>query len=155
MLLDLNSKGLYQSSGKEKIKLLSCVPSSTKREIRYFHYEVMQQRLRNVKKSVMHVQSCCFANINQFRCCHSRSSRRRRWLSSMSEVVYDDLSWTCVNSCTIWTKQLPSKTWLKSVIETDHITKNGDLASTLTMGTFEKRVPVPRASSWPLCGPSE
>ena len=43
-------KGLYQRSGKEKIKLLSCVPSSTKREIRYFHYEVMQQRLRNVKK---------------------------------------------------------------------------------------------------------
>ena len=42
-----------------------------------------------------------------------------------------------------------------SVIENEHITKNGDLASTLTMGTFEKRVPVPRASRWPLCGPSE
>ena len=42
-----------------------------------------------------------------------------------------------------------------SVIETDHITKNGDLASTLTMGTFEKRVPALRASRWPLCGPSE
>ena len=51
MLLDLNSKGLYQSSGKEKIKLLSCVSSSTKREIRYFYYEVMQQRLRNVIKA--------------------------------------------------------------------------------------------------------
>ena len=33
------------------------------------------------KKSVMHVQSCCFANINQFRCCHSRCGRRRRCLS--------------------------------------------------------------------------
>ena len=42
-----------------------------------------------------------------------------------------------------------------SVIETDHITKNGDLASTLTMGTFDKRVPVLRAFRWPLCGPSE
>ena len=50
MLLDLNSKGLYQSSGKEKRKLLSCVPSSTKSDIRYFHYEFMQQLLRNVKK---------------------------------------------------------------------------------------------------------
>ena len=27
------------------------------------------------------MQSCCFANINQFRCCHSRCGRRRRWLS--------------------------------------------------------------------------
>ena len=43
----------------------------------------------------------------------------------------------------------------ESVIETDHITKNDDLASTLIMGTFEKRVPVLRASNWLLCGPSE
>ena len=43
----------------------------------------------------------------------------------------------------------------ESVIETDHITKNGDLASTLIMGTFEKRVLVLRASNWLLCGPSE
>ena len=42
-----------------------------------------------------------------------------------------------------------------SVIEPDHITKNGDLASTLIMGTFEKRVLVLRASNWFLCGPSE
>ena len=35
-----------------------------KREIRKFHVEVMQQRQRNVQKSVMHVQSCCFANLN-------------------------------------------------------------------------------------------
>ena len=35
-----------------------------KREIRKFHVEVMQRRQRNVQKSVMHVQSCCFANLN-------------------------------------------------------------------------------------------
>ena len=98
MLLDLNAEGLYQSSGKEKIKLLSCVPPSTKREMRYFQYKVMQQRLINFKKSVMHVQSCCFANINLFRFCHSRCSLRRRCFKlpyvrlTMSEVVYDDLS---------------------------------------------------------------
>ena len=39
-------------------------PSSTKREIRYFHVVVVQRRLRNVLKSVMHVQSCCSANLN-------------------------------------------------------------------------------------------
>ena len=29
-------------------------------------FEVVQRRQRNVQKSVMHVQSCCFANINPF-----------------------------------------------------------------------------------------
>ena len=37
-------------------------PSSTKREIRHFHVVVVQWRQRNVQKSVIHVQSCCFAN---------------------------------------------------------------------------------------------
>ena len=47
------------------------------REIRKFHVAVEQRRLRNVQKSVMHVQSCCFANINLllFNC--SRCRRRR------------------------------------------------------------------------------
>ena len=39
-------------------------PSSTKREIRYFHVLVMQWRQGNAQKSVMHVQSCCFVNLN-------------------------------------------------------------------------------------------
>ena len=30
------------------------------REIRKFHATVLQRRLRNVQKSEMHVQSCCF-----------------------------------------------------------------------------------------------
>ena len=30
-----------------------------------FHVVVVQRRLRNVQKSVMHVQSCCFAHLNQ------------------------------------------------------------------------------------------
>ena len=38
--------------------------SSTKREIRHFHVVVVQGRQRNAQKSVMHVQSCCFANLN-------------------------------------------------------------------------------------------
>ena len=36
--------------------------SSTKREIRRFHVEVVQRRQRNVQKSVMH--SCCLATLN-------------------------------------------------------------------------------------------
>ena len=35
--------------------------SSIKSEIRQFHVVVVQKRQRNVSKSAMHVQSCCFA----------------------------------------------------------------------------------------------
>ena len=59
--LELNSKGLYQSSGKEKESCCLVLPSSTKLEMRHFHVVVVQRRLRNVQKSVMRVQSCCFA----------------------------------------------------------------------------------------------
>ena len=64
IFLELNSKGLYQSSGKEKESFFLVFPSSTKREIRHFHVEVVQRRLRNVQKSAMQVLSCCFTNIN-------------------------------------------------------------------------------------------
>ena len=50
---------LYRSSGKE-------TKTKTKREIRYFHVAVVQWRQRNVHKSVMHVQSCCFAHLKLF-----------------------------------------------------------------------------------------
>ena len=64
MFLELNSKGLYQSSGKEKESCCLLFPSSTKREIRQFHVVVVQRQQRNVQKSVMHVQSCCFTCLN-------------------------------------------------------------------------------------------
>ena len=56
IVLELNSKGLYQSSGKEKQSCCVVFPASTKRQIRYFHIVVVQGRQRNVQKSVMHVQ---------------------------------------------------------------------------------------------------
>ena len=47
--------------------LKDCIDTfSTKREIRYFHVVVVQRRQRNVPKSVMHVQSCCLANLNLY-----------------------------------------------------------------------------------------
>ena len=39
--------------------------SSTKREIMHFHVVVVQRRQRNVQEKVMHVQSCCFDNLNR------------------------------------------------------------------------------------------
>ena len=74
----MNSKGLFQSSGKEKENCCFVFPSSTKREIRHFHVVVVQRRQRNVQKKVMHVQSCCFANLNLSLFCRSRCRQRRR-----------------------------------------------------------------------------
>ena len=55
----VGSKGLYLSSEKENRCLT--FTSSIKREITQFHLVVVQGRQRNVQKSVIHVQSCCFA----------------------------------------------------------------------------------------------
>ena len=49
---------------KKKKVVVRLFPFSTKREIRQFHTVVVQRRQRNVQKSVMHVQSCCFARLN-------------------------------------------------------------------------------------------
>ena len=49
----------------------------------------MQRRLRNVQKSMMHVQICCFANLILSLICRSRCRHRRRCLSFlMSHIVY-------------------------------------------------------------------
>ena len=86
--VDLNSKRLYWSLGKGKESLCVVLTSSTKREIKYFHVVVGQWRQRNVQKSVMHVQTCCFANLNVLLFCRSRWRRRRRCLSSLLPLVY-------------------------------------------------------------------
>ena len=49
---------------KKKKGVVRVFPSWTKREIRHFHVVVVQRRLRNEQKNVMHVLSCCFANLN-------------------------------------------------------------------------------------------
>ena len=83
--MELNFKGLYhESSGKEKESCL-VFPSSTKREIRPFHVVVVQRRhrkQRNVQKSVLHVESCRFANLNLVLLLFGRCRRRHRCLSS-------------------------------------------------------------------------
>ena len=82
-ILELNPKGLHQSSGKEKESCCLLFPSSTKREIRHFHVVVVQRRHRNVQKSVMHVQSCCFACLNLLLFCCFRCRRRPRCVNSL------------------------------------------------------------------------
>ena len=61
-----NLKGPFLSLQKEKQNF--CVvltyPIKRARQIMKFHVAVVQRRLRNIQKRVMHVQSCYFANIN-------------------------------------------------------------------------------------------
>ena len=56
----LNPKGPYVSLEKEKQNFCVVLAYSIKwaREIRKFHVAVVQQWIRNVQKSVMHVQRC-------------------------------------------------------------------------------------------------
>ena len=67
---------------KEKENRFCAFASSTKREIGKFHGVVVQRRQRNVQKSVMHVQSCCFGDKTLLLFCRSRCRRRLRCLSS-------------------------------------------------------------------------
>ena len=76
----VNSKGLYLSSEKENENCRLVVTSSIKRETRWFHVVVVQQRQRNVQESVMHVQSCCFVLL-----CRSRYRPRPRCLNSLKD----------------------------------------------------------------------
>ena len=75
----VNPKGPYLSLEKEKGPFCVLLSYSIKRahEIRKFHVVVVQPRLRNVQKSVMHVQSCCFANKHIALFCRSLYRRRR------------------------------------------------------------------------------
>ena len=59
--LELNSKRLCQSSGKENDSRGLTLTSSNKSELRHYHVVVVQWQQRNVQKSVMHGKSCCFA----------------------------------------------------------------------------------------------
>ena len=124
-VLELNSKGLYQSSRKEKESCCLVFPFSTKREIRHVHLEVVQRRPRNVQKSVMHVQSCCFANINLLHFCRSRCRRRRRCLSSLMAKpgTWDQDGWILANffSAFLWIEKRSSsiklQNWKRPIVD--------------------------------------
>lgn len=49
------------------------------------HVPVVQRRLRNVQKGVMHVQTCCFTNLNLLVFCRSCCSRREAKLKARGD----------------------------------------------------------------------
>ena len=66
---------------KKKENFWDVLTYFVKRVIRKFYVAIMQRRLRNVHKSVMHVQSC-FSDINHLLFSSSLCRSRRRCLSS-------------------------------------------------------------------------
>ena len=86
IFLEMNCNGLYLCLRKELQNRCLVFTYSTKREFRQFHVEVAQRRQRNVQRRVIHVQSCCFANLNLLLFWRSRCRHRRRCLSSLTMV---------------------------------------------------------------------
>ena len=70
-----NPNGLYLGWENEKETFCFVLTYFIKwaHEIRKYHVAVMQQLLRNAQKSVMHMQSCFFADLNLLFCCCSPS----------------------------------------------------------------------------------
>ena len=58
-------------------------PSLKNVKKRHSHVVVMQRQLTNVQKSIMHVQSCCFANLNPLLSCRTLCRRRHHCLSTL------------------------------------------------------------------------
>ena len=83
IFLELNSNRLYKSSGKETETCCLVFTFSIKRITTKFHDVVVQLPHKNGQKSVMHVQSCWFANLNLLLFHRSPWRRRRRCLSSL------------------------------------------------------------------------
>ena len=72
-----------KTCAKQRVQLWCCLKLAPKREIRHFLVVVVQRRQRNVPKSVMHVQSCCFACLNLLLFFRPRCRRPRSCLSSL------------------------------------------------------------------------
>ena len=84
--LELSSRGLYQSSGKEKKSCCLVFPSSTgKQEARRSRAETAK---KCTKKRVARAE-LLFANLNLLLFCRSRWRRRRRCLSSLLASLLD------------------------------------------------------------------
>ena len=81
------SKGLYQSSGKEKESCCLEFPSSTKREIRHFHVVAVQLRAKKCKKKRAKLLFCYYKPVAFF--CRSSCRRGRLCLSSLVQPEAD------------------------------------------------------------------
>ena len=103
-LSGVESESTISKFRKRKRKFLCCVQLpyylTGTREIGKFHVAIVQRRLRYVQKSVMHVQSCRFANVSLLLFCRSRC-RLCCFISILlsSRNLNLGVSWCCGNYC--------------------------------------------------------
>ena len=91
-LFETNSLELYSSSEGETKFCRHLFTSSIKSEIRHFQVVVEQWLQRNGWKSMMHVQSCCFAYSTNCFFWHSHCRHCRGIFRSMLESFFHCLS---------------------------------------------------------------
>ena len=73
--------------GKKKTESSLEFAFSTKRENKHFHVVVVQRRQGKLQQSVLHVRSCCFANLILLVFSRSRCGRRHCCLSSLIKTL--------------------------------------------------------------------
>ena len=86
IFLELNFKGLYQSSEKEKESRWLVFMSSTKHEIRQFHVVVVQRRQRNVQKKHDACSKMMFCQSKPTAFCRSCCCHRCHCLNSLTTL---------------------------------------------------------------------
>ena len=105
--LELNSYGLHLGSKRQKKILRRIFNSAIKRRIRRFDVVAVKWTSRNVLKSVMHVQSCCFAHkINCFflRCRCTRGGCLSFLLSETDESTWDAGIFISQSICSVFSR---------------------------------------------------
>ena len=88
MFLELNSKGLYQSSGKEKKVVVLCSRPGQNVNSGTFTLQSGIDGKEMYRKSVVHVQSCCVANLILLLFCRSGCRPPRRCVKLPSVFTY-------------------------------------------------------------------
>ena len=120
-------KGKYLSLEKEKENFCVVLTYLIKRasEIRKFHVAVVQQQLRNVQKSKLHVQGCCYARRNLLHFCRSYCHCRHYCSSSLLFCFCDitllsiEFNWKPKCSYFLIDFTSTSLTWRKSLASKD------------------------------------
>ena len=79
---------------------------SIKGEIEKFHFAVVQRRQRKAQKSMIRVQSCCFADLNLLLFCRSHSRRRRLCLLKLPTSSHEPSlgPFTLFSMCVIYSR---------------------------------------------------
>ena len=104
----LNAKGPSLSLEQENFFVVFTYSIKQGSEISKFH-AVMQQWPRNVQKSVIHVQSCSFANLNLLLACCSPSPLQTLPIVVIQKFCYHGNVTSHFSSLSVFPKRIPGE----------------------------------------------